>query len=58
MPSIVEVKIVVKGIQATGNIIKVDCDNNGVPNGSNAKNWKEIFSNPVKYKDTYEILNP
>ena len=56
MPSIIEVKVIAKGFAATGNIIKVNCDDNGIPNGNNAENWKDIFSNPDKYKDAYEIL--
>jgi len=56
MPGIVEVRVIIKGIAATGNIIKVDIDDSGIPNGSNARNWKEIFSNPANYKDVYEIL--
>ena len=56
MPSIINVEVVAKGLAATGNIIQVNCDDNGVPNGSNAKKWKYIFSNPEKYKEAYKIL--
>jgi len=54
---IIQIEVILKALPAFGKIIDVDCDENGIPNGSNAKNWKVIFADFDKYKDLYKMLS-
>jgi hypothetical protein len=53
---IIKVKVILEGIPATGNIINVECDESGVPNGYNKDNWINIFDDFDNYSDVYELV--